>query len=68
MVLSGEGMKSQSMNAYAKILSQSKIKGAERRSTLLSYFAESGHSKMKAVWLVWFNSSLLQVLNIMNRI
>ncbi|KAL1109987.1 hypothetical protein AAG570_014066 [Ranatra chinensis] len=39
------------MSVYAKKLNQDSIKGTEKRSTLLSYFAETGKSKIKAICL-----------------
>lgn len=40
---------SDSMNVYADKLKSEKLKGMERRGTLLSYFAETGRAKIKAI-------------------
>lgn len=42
-------MNNKSMNAFAKKLSNDKINGTEKRSTLLAYFAETGQAKMNAI-------------------
>lgn len=43
------GAATDSMNAYANKLQSEKLKGMERRGTLLCYFAETGRAKIKAI-------------------
>lgn len=43
------GTATDSMNAYANKLKSEKLKGRERRGTLLCYFAETGKAKIKAI-------------------
>lgn len=38
------------MTAFVNKLQSGHLKGMERRGTLLSYFAETGRAKIKAVW------------------
>lgn len=55
---------SDSMNAYADKLQSEKLKGMERRGTLLCYFAETGRAKIGAIWLVLKLLSKTTILNL----
>lgn len=51
VILDKESIKAQTktMNEFASKLSNENLKGMERRGTLLSYYAETGKIKLKAI-------------------
>lgn len=55
VILDKESIKAgtKAMNEFALKLNDETLKGAERRGTLLSYFAETANIKLKAIKLVF---------------